>query len=951
MSVLRRFLPKSLLLGLILFMAIVPRVEAEAEAPADPLTPEERAFVAAHGPIRYAPDPLFPPFEFLDSSGVARGITPDLLTLMGKKLGVEFRTAAYLTWSDILEAVKRGKVDLLGTLTRTPEREGYLIFSKPYLSVSYVLFVRQGGVDPKNIEGMVSRRLGVVKNYGINTWLSAVHPKIHPVVMEDTATGLTMVATGQLDAMLEALPVGAQIVRKESLTNIRIMPRLIETLPQHFGVRKEEPLLLSIVQKGLDSLTEAERSEVFVRWTGQDFSRPPPAISPLLRNALIILVAASVLSWSWITALRHSVRRATESLRESEERYRELFENASDIIYTHDLAGNFTSINKAAEQATGYTLDEALKININAVIAPEYVVVARQMMSRKVAEGDQTRYELEIVSKDGRRVPIEARTRFIYRGGKPVGVQGIARDIAERKQAEEALRASQKMTEEIINAIPVRVFWKDRNLVYLGCNSVFASDAGFTDPKDIIGKDDYQMGWRDQAELYRADDRQVIESGGSKFLIEEPQTTSEGNTITLLTSKIPLRNSNGEIGGMIGTYYDITARKRAEAEKEKLQAQLQQAMKMEAVGRLAGGVAHDFNNLLTVIIGYSELLLQKIGKESTMHRDVEEIKRAAERAASLTQQLLAFSRKQIIEPKVVRLDLLVADMQAMLTRLIGEDIALQATTGKSPGSVKVDPGQFQQILMNLVVNARDAMPDGGKIVVETANVDLDDGYCAVHPYIVPGRFVMLSVSDTGHGMSEEVKAHIFEPFFTTKEKGRGTGLGLATTYGVVKQSGGSIEVYSEDGIGTTYKIYLPRVEEEVSPSVMDDRPQDMRGGSETVLLVEDEDIVRNLCVRILERLGYKVLQARNGDEAIVLAQGYGDRIDLLLTDVVMPGMNGAELARQLVLHHPQMKVLFTSGYTDDAIVRHGILEEGVSFIGKPYTPSALAKKVRGVLDR
>jgi two-component system, cell cycle sensor histidine kinase and response regulator CckA len=538
---------------------------------------------------------------------------------------------------------------------------------------------------------------------------------------------------------------------------------------------------------------------------------------------------------------------------------------------------------------------------------------------------------------------------------KMVQVEGAKRrlelEVAERTRVEEALRASQKMTEEIINAIPVRVFWKDRNLMYLGCNSIFARDAGFTDPKDVIGKDDYQMVWREQAEMYRADDRQVIESGCSKLLIEEPQTTSEGNTITLLTSKIPLRDSKGEIGGMIGTYYDITDRKRSEAEKEKLQAQLQQAMKMEAVGRLAGGVAHDFNNLLTVIIGYSELLQQKVGKESPMHREVEEIKRAGERASSLTQQLLAFSRKQITEPKVVRPDLLVADMQAMLTRLIGEDIALQATTGISPGAVKVDPGQFQQILMNLVVNARDSMPDGGKIGIETVNVDLDEGYCAVHPYILPGRFVMLSVSDTGHGMSEEVKAHIFEPFFTTKERGRGTGLGLATTYGVVKQSGGSIEVYSEAGIGTTLKIYLPRVEGEAAQSVRDDRPQDMRGGSETVLLVEDEDIVRNLCVRILERLGYKVLQARNGAEAIVLVQGYGDRIDLLLTDVVMPGMNGAELARQLVLDHPERKVLFTSGYTDNAIVRHGILKEGVSFIGKPYTPSALAKKVRGVLDR
>jgi CheY-like chemotaxis protein len=373
-------------------------------------------------------------------------------------------------------------------------------------------------------------------------------------------------------------------------------------------------------------------------------------------------------------------------------------------------------------------------------------------------------------------------------------------------------------------------------------------------------------------------------------------------------------------------------------------------MKMEAVGRLAGGVAHDFNNLLTVIMGYSELLLQKIGEESPMHGQVEEIKRAGERAASLTQQLLAFSRKQIIEPKVVHLDHLVAEMHKMLTRLIGEDIVLQATTGKSLGSVKIDPGQFQQILINLLVNARDAMPGGGKIVIETANVDLDEGYCAVHPYVKPGQFVMLAVSDTGHGMSEEVQAHIFEPFFTTKEKGCGTGLGLATTYGAVHQAGGSIEVYSEVGIGTTFKIYLPRVEEQVTKPVNDDLPTDLPGGTETVLIVEDEGILRNLCVQILEQLGYRVLQARNGAEAIAKAQGYGDRMDLLLTDVVMPGMNGSELATQLVLHNPEMKVLFTSGYTEDVISHHGVLAEGVSFIGKPYGSAALARKIREVLD-
>jgi signal transduction histidine kinase/CheY-like chemotaxis protein len=417
-------------------------------------------------------------------------------------------------------------------------------------------------------------------------------------------------------------------------------------------------------------------------------------------------------------------------------------------------------------------------------------------------------------------------------------------------------------------------------------------------------------------------------------------TTPDGKTWELRS--LPMKE--------IGSVVEVLEIGRDVTENRKLEEQVRQAQKMESVGRLAGGVAHDFNNLLTVITGYSELLLQKIGKESPMHEEVEEIKRAGERAASLTQQLLAFSRKQIIEPKVVHLDHLVAEMHKMLTRLVGEDIALQATTGKSQGSVKVDPGQFQQILMNLVVNARDAMPDGGKIVIETANVDLDEGYCAVHPYVKPGRFVMVAVSDTGKGMSEEVKAHIFEPFYTTKERGSGTGLGLATTYGAVHQAGGSIEVYSEVGIGTTFRIYLPRIEEEAVKPEKVDRPTDLPGGTETVLLVEDEDTLRTLCERILGDLGYQVMPARNGAEAIAVAQKNGERIDLLLTDVVMPGMSGRELATQLVLHHPEMKVLFMSGYTDDAIGKHGVLDEGVSFIGKPYTPSALARKVREVLD-
>ena len=524
--------------------------------------------------------------------------------------------------------------------------------------------------------------------------------------------------------------------------------------------------------------------------------------------------------------------------------------------------------------------------------------------------------------------------------------------IRKREQAEEAARRSLEIVESekskseaVIAGIGDAISIQDRDYTIIYQNQV---------SKNMVGAHMGETCYRAYHHKDRVCDGCVLEQSLLDGQVHAAESSFEANgrTFHVESTSSPLKDASGNIVGGIELIRDITDRKRGEQEKDKLQAQLQHAMKMEAVGRLAGGVAHDFNNLLTVITGYSELLLQKIGKESPMHGEVEEIKRAGERAASLTQQLLAFSRKQIIEPKVLDLNLLMDNLGKMLVRLIGENIHLKMVPGKDLERVKVDPGQFEQVLVNLAVNARDAMPDGGTLVIETANVELGEEYCAQRLYAIhPGRFVRLAVSDTGPGMTEETSKRIFEPFFTTKAKGKGTGLGLSMIYGAIKQSGGSIEVYSEVGKGTTFKIYLPRVEGEAAKLEKDDRPAVLPGGTETVLVTEDDDTVRNLCVQILERIGYKVLQTRNGAETIALAQGYGDRIDLLLTDVVLPGMNGSELATQLGLLHPEMKVLFASGYTDDAIVRHGVLDEGVSFIGKPYTTLALARKVREVLDK
>lgn len=512
-----------------------------------------------------------------------------------------------------------------------------------------------------------------------------------------------------------------------------------------------------------------------------------------------------------ITEHKHAV----EALRTSEERYRDLVENAHDIIYSHDLQGNYTSINKAGEQITGFTREEVLSLSLRQTVTPEDFPKANEMIRRKLAGERVTAYEMEIVAKDGRRVAVEVNTKLIFQDGVPTGVQGIARDVTDRKQLEQQLRQSQKM---------------------------------------------------------------------------------------------------------------------------------------EAIGQLAGGVAHDFNNLLTAINGYSSLALQRTNPDERIRGYLEEIKKAGDRAANLTRQLLAFGRKQMLKPVALNLNDVVADMQKLLRRLIGEDIRFNTKFDPELKKVKTDPGQIEQVVVNLAVNARDAMPRGGTLTIETANFEVDREYAARHVGLAAGNYVMLAVSDTGCGMDQETKARIFEPFFTTKEKGKGTGLGLSTVYGIVTQSGGNIWVYSEPGRGTVFKVYLPQLQEESQAPEKGEAEVSAPRGSETILLVEDEDVVRGLARQILEQAGYRVLDARGGEEAIQLCNERREPIDLLLTDVVMPETSGKEIAERLTEMRPATRVLFMSGYTDEAIVHHGVLDSNVEFIQKPFTPVALARKVREVLD-
>ncbi len=661
----------------------------------------------------------------------------------------------------------------------------------------------------------------------------------------------------------------------------------------------------------------------------------------------------------WICTLSDITERmsAEASLRVSEARFRELFENANDLIYTHDLEGNFTSLNRAGERITGYSRDEALQMNLRDVVAPEFLELAKSKVLEKIAGAGATSYDTEIITKDGRRVMLELSTRIVHHGDSAIGVQGIARDVTERHRIEIELRRNADQLRVITDSIPALISYFDTTLHCRFSNVQYL---------EWIGKNS-----EDVVDHHISD---FLEPRAVKNLMPEFESALSGNAFSLereacvertdkevdrpsflRVSYVPDRDAAGEVAGFFVLDIDISDSKRAEEALRQSEEQLMQAQKLESIGRLAGGIAHDFNNMLTAINGYSDLALRRLEPNDPIRNNILEIRKAGTRSAELTNQLLAFSRRQMLQPQNLDVNEIIAETMEMLRRLIGENIDLQTIMASDVQRINADPGQLSQVLMNLVVNSRDAMPDGGTIVIETQNVELDGTSSAKPASVTPGKYVMLAVSDTGVGIDEETQSFIFEPFFTTKELGKGTGLGLSTVYGIVKQSGGNIWVYSEIGKGTSIKIYLPQAETEtdIDAEIHSTPPHapDLNFGSETILLVEDEEAVRNLSREMLNACGYNVIEAVNGVEALKIVEMNPTAIDLLMTDVMMPQMGGKELSERLLLLRPDIKVLFTSGYTDGAATRLGILNEATHFLAKPFTFNSLTKKIRELLDR
>ncbi len=516
-------------------------------------------------------------------------------------------------------------------------------------------------------------------------------------------------------------------------------------------------------------------------------------------------------------------------------------------------------------------------------------------------------------------------------------------EALQRARQRDALQSQERLLRQIIDANPSLIFVKDWNGRFVLVNQATAQVYGTT-VDALVGKTDadFNRNMEEVAHFLR-DDRDVMSSGQSKLIAEEPVTNLAGETRWFQTIKVPLSSPAEGTATLLGVATEITERKR-------LEEQLLQSQKMEAVGQLAGGVAHDFNNILTAIVGYTDLLAAELDGNVRQLEDLEEIRKAARRAAALTRQLLAFSRKQVLEPRIIDLNSVVLNLDKMLRSLISENIELKTDLANNLAAARADPNQIEQVIMNLAINARDAMPDGGTVTIETSNATLDDAYAAQHVSVIPGEYVMLAVSDTGCGMDEKTKSRIFEPFFTTKPAGRGTGLGLSTVYGIVKQTGGNIWLYSEPGKGTTFKIYLPAIAAlpedigKVAPA------EAVRRGGGTVLVVEDDEQLRRLTHRALASQGYTVLEADRGSTALDIARRHKGHIDLLLTDVIMPDTNGRKLAETIRAARPGLRVLYMSGYPDGAIASHGMLEPGVAYLAKPFTTEAVTRRVREVLE-
>ena len=1061
------------------------------------LSAQQRAWLRDHPVIRVAQDPDWPPVEFTNERGEPSGMANDYLRLVEQRLGVQFARVRNLSWQEAYARLKRGEIDMTTSVAVTPEREEFWAFTQPYMRIPIVIVAHADVTYIADMRELAGKKVAVVDGYAVNDWLPRDFPAIRLVRVTTAQAGLAALQRGEVFAYIENMLVVGYQLSKLKMTNLKIAGETPYINAQCMAVRKDWATLAGILQQALDSISEAERNDIYRKWLPVRYEHG--FNYTLLWQALAVFAVVLLALVVWNRKLAREImhrKKADAARRDAETRYRLLFEQSPDGIVIIDPAtARLLEFNETAHRQLGYSREEFARLSIadfEAVETPE------ETMSRiaKVTREGRNEFETRHRTRQGEIRNVHVTAQFTEMLGRPV-YHCIWRDITERtraeaqmsqlfaqaeaarrtllsvvedqKRAEDALRESAQRIRLLLDSINEGLYGVDTQGNCAFVNRACLQMLGYDKEEALLGRHihelihhtrpdgtpcsaeecrmyealrrsaethvDDEVFWRRDGSSFPVEywshpmycDGRVVGAVATFFDITERRRTAESHVrlataVEQAAEAIMITDTNATIfyvnpafekitgytreeaigqnprilssgrqdaafyrdlwetllGGNVwqgrfvnrkkngalyteeatispvrdaaGAIINYVAVKRDITEDLNLQAQLTQAQKMESVGRLAGGVAHDFNNILQVILGNAQLAVEQAGHGDPVRIDLEEIQGAAQRAADLTRQLLAFASKQVITPQTLDFNETVEGMLKMLRRLIGENIELVWTPRAGLWPIRMDPSQIDQILANLCVNARDAIDGVGTVHIATENVHVDELQLARHEEFLPGDYVVLLVSDTGGGMDKETQARIFEPFFTTKAVGKGTGLGLATVFGIVRQNHGHIGVYSEPGQGTTFRIHLPRYLGADAAQLVEGPATPAARGCETVLLVEDDAAILNMSGRMLRGLGYTVLAAATPEAALRMAEEHAGEIHLLMTDVVMPGMNGRELAEQLKARRPNLKSLFMSGFTADVISIHGVLDEGVQFIQKPFSMEDLAAKLREALD-
>jgi PAS domain S-box-containing protein len=1031
---------------------------APPQSPSDSIKPSLKKIIAV------IPEDL-PPTYFRDAkTGDASGFAVDVMNELARLSGYEVEYIFGKPWDEMIESVRNGKADVIPSLTISPERMDLAAFTEPIEVIPVNLIV----TADSGISGFAPGiKVGTLTGSIPETYMKKNLPTIEVLLYKDMQRVLFELLAGHVDAAFVLTPNLMTLAYEAGVDNkIQVISPPIFEAKRGMAVRHDDTALRDDLNQ---AITKFVGSPAYAGFYTKWYGKPKPFWTPIrvaeLMGSLLLLVAGVLISWRYITvaglnkrlsitadslqatfdsvneaifihdpdtgaildvnkkmcemygysheeAIRISVERlssgelsyrqedalnwvkktvqgepqifewharrrdgslfwvevnmrlaviggirrlivtarditerklAEDNLRESEENFRTFFNKSADAIFLVEHTGRIVDANDIAVERYKFSKEELLSMNVSQLDSPDDAKYALERIGRVRKFGSAT-FEVEHMTKDGILIYGEVSSRLITRKGATLLLSNC-RDITQRKLTEEALEKSALFIEGILENVDEGFIVVQRDYRIISANKAFCENAGMK-LEDIVGRHCYEVSHKNHKPCFEAGEECPVKHTFDTGMIHTALHThfdKDGNPLYIETKSYPMKDKAGNVPSAIEICIDIT-------EKRRLEDQLRQSQKMEAIGQLAGGIAHDFNNILTAIIGYASITKMKMKEDDVSRHNIEQVLVAAQRAAALTQSLLAFSRKQIINPVPTNLNDIVRKVEKLLTRIIGEDIELSILPDDDDIIITADAGQIEQILMNLATNARDAMPDGGLLRIATGLIEIDDEYVEAHGYGTPGKYALLSVTDSGIGMDEKIQKRIFDPFFTTKEVNKGTGLGLSMVYGIIKQHKGYINCYSEQGNGTTFKIYLPLTESEKAQDALAAATEELKGGTETILLAEDDKSVRELNTKVLEEFGYTIIAAVDGEDAVNTFMANKDNIDLFLLDIVMPKLGGVKVCEKIRQIKPGVKVIYASGYPGNFINKEGITEKGFEFISKPCSPVVLLRKVREVLD-